>query len=168
MKRTAFLFICITPVCIYAQNNLPAWALGNFTRAASAPVISPNTGSKFYDPMKKDSVAWESNDTFNPAAVIKNGKVVILYRAEDRSGIGIGERTSRIGYAESSDGLKMKRRTTPVIFPGEDAQKQNEWPGGCEDPRVAVTENGLYVMLYTQWNRKIARLGVATSRDLIH
>lgn len=37
---------------------------------------------------------------------------------------------------------------------------------GCEDPRVAVTEDGLYVMLYTQWNRKQARLAVATSRDL--
>ena len=29
-----------------------------------------------------------------------------------------------------------------------------------------VTDDGLYVMLYTQWNRKQARLAVATSRDL--
>jgi predicted GH43/DUF377 family glycosyl hydrolase len=30
-----------------------------------------------------------------------------------------------------------------------------------------MTEDGTYVMLYTMWNRKQARLGVATSRDLI-
>ena len=41
-----------------------------------------------------------------------------------------------------------------------------ENPGGCEDPRIAMTSDGLYVMLYTQWNRKQARLAVATSRDL--
>ena len=41
-------------------------------------------------------------------------------------------------------------------------------PGGCEDPRIAVTEDGLYVMAYTAWNRKVPRLCIATSRDLIH
>jgi predicted GH43/DUF377 family glycosyl hydrolase len=49
-----------------------------------------------------------------------------------------------------------------------DAFKSIEWPGGCEDPRVAMTEDGLYVMLYTAWNRKTPRLAVATSRDLIY
>jgi predicted GH43/DUF377 family glycosyl hydrolase len=32
---------------------------------------------------------------------------------------------------------------------------------------VAVTEDGTYVLFYTQWNRKLPRLGVATSKDLI-
>ncbi len=117
--------------------------------------------------MKGDSVAWESNDTFNPAVAVKDGRIVVLYRAEDKSGVGIGHRTSRIGHAVSADGLAFDRKKTPVLFPGEDSQKPNEWPGGCEDPRVAVTPGGLYVMLYTQWNRKVARLGVATSRDLV-
>src|SRR5690606_37735452 len=71
-----------------------------------------------------------------------------------------------IGIAESKDGIRMKREKKPVFYPNEDAQKENEWPGGCEDPRIAVTADGLYVMLYTQWNRKVARLAVATSRDL--
>ncbi|MDP4228588.1 MAG: glycoside hydrolase family 130 protein, partial [Bacteroidota bacterium] len=39
---------------------------------------------------------------------------------------------------------------------------------GCEDPRVAVTEDGTYLMLYTQWNHKVPRLAAATSRDLVH
>jgi predicted GH43/DUF377 family glycosyl hydrolase len=151
------------------QNLLPSWAFGGFVRAREVnPVISPTDKTSFYCPMKKVAVAWESNDTFNPAAAVKDGKVVVLYRAEDKSGVAIGERTSRLGYAESDDGLSFKRRTVPVLYPGEDSQKEFEYPGGCEDPRVAVTEDGTYVMIYTQWNRKVARLGVATSRDLVN
>ena len=121
----------------------------------------------FLDPMTKKMVAWEANYTFNPAAVVKDGKIVVLYRAEDKTGVEIGTRTSRIGYAVSTDGLTFKRNTKPVLYPAEDSQKKFEWPGGCEDPRVAVTENGTYVMFYTQWNHKVPRLGVATSKDLL-
>jgi predicted GH43/DUF377 family glycosyl hydrolase len=149
-------------------NVLPEWALGGFERPAGAnPVIGPLPGTKFYCPMSKREVNWEESDTFNPAAVVKGDNIFVLYRAEDNSGIGIGKRTSRIGLAESSDGIKMSRRSTPVMFPDEDDMKKYEWPGGCEDPRVAVTEDGLYVMTYTSWNRDKARLCVATSRDLI-
>ena len=97
---------------------------------------------------------------------MKNGKIIVLYRAEDSSAQGIGKRTSRIGYAESKDGVTMTRLDTPVLFPADDEFADIENPGGCEDPRVAMTEDGLYVMLYTAWNRKKARLAVATSRDL--
>ena len=37
-----------------------------------------------------------------------------------------------------------------------------------EDLWIRVNEDGTYVMMYTQWNRKCARLGVATSRDLVN
>jgi len=150
-------------------KTLPSWAFGGFVRAPGVnPVISPTDKTLFNCPMKKVPVAWESNDTFNPAAAVKDGKVVVLYRAEDKSGVAIGERTSRLGYATSSDGLSFQRRPLPVFYPGEDSQKEFEYPGGCEDPRVAVTEDGTYVLIYTQWNRKVARLGSATSRDLIN
>jgi beta-1,2-mannosidase len=150
------------------KNPLPDWALGGFVRPKGVnPVISPDSTSRFMDPMNRKMVDWESNDTFNPAATIKDGKIVVLYRAEDKAGRAIGKRTSRIGYAESSDGITFKRRKTPVLFPSDDSQKAMEWPGGCEDPRVAVTSDGLYVIFYTQWNQDKARVGVATSRDLI-
>ena len=116
--------------------------------------------------MRKEQVKWEESDIFNPAATVKDGKIVVLYRAEDNSAQGIGKRTSRIGYAESVDGVTMKRFDSPVLFPGGDDFESIECPGGCEDPRVAMTEDGLYVMLYTAWNRKTPRLAVATSRDL--
>jgi predicted GH43/DUF377 family glycosyl hydrolase len=150
-------------------GTLPGWALGPFVRPAGRnPILSPDTTS-FYDPMSRRRLNWESGDVFNSAAITRQGKVVVLYRAEDRSGDAIiGGHTSRIGMAESTDGIAMKRRKEPVLFPAEDAQKPNEWPGGCEDPRVAVTEEGKYVLLYTQWNRKVPRLAVATSTDLLH
>jgi predicted GH43/DUF377 family glycosyl hydrolase len=151
------------------QTVLPDWAFGGFVRPSGInPIISPVASSTFYDPMSKSLVHWESNDTFNPAAAVKNGRIVVLYRSEDKTGVKIGTRTSRLGYAESKDGLHFKRKTKPVFYPGNDSQKKYEWPGGCEDPRVSVTEKGTYVVFYTQWNRDVPRLGVATSKDLIH
>lgn len=148
-------------------SEFPDWAWTDFQRPVGInPIISPDSTTYFYCPMRQDSVAWEASDTFNPAAIIYDGKVVVLYRAEDNSAIGIGSRTSRLGYAYSEDGLRFTKQSAPVLYPGEDGQKELEYPGGCEDPRVAVTEDGLYVMLYTQWNRKQVRLAVATSRNL--
>lgn len=145
------------------------WPLGNFIRPPHVnPVIAPDSISRFWCPMNEKQVDWESNDTFNPAAIAKDGTLYVLYRAEDKYGVGIGFRTSRIGLAASKDGLTFTRRPAPVLYPDKDAQEEMEWPGGCEDPRIAVTEEGIYVILYTQWNRQVPRIGVATSRDLIN
>ncbi|HMM02587.1 MULTISPECIES: glycoside hydrolase family 130 protein [unclassified Dysgonomonas] len=150
------------------SNNLPDWAFGGFVRPDGVnPLIEPDPATKFFCPMQKDSVGWEESDTFNPAAVVKDGKIYVLYRAEDNSATGIGKRTSRIGLAESPDGITMQLRNTPVLYPAEDNNKEYEWEGGCEDPRVAMTEDGTFVMMYTAWNRQVPRLCVATSKDLI-
>ena len=77
------------------------WVLGPFVRPEGVnPVISPRM-TTFQCPMRKQLVKWEESDTFNPAATVKDGKIIVLYRAEDNSAQGIGKRTSRIGYAES-------------------------------------------------------------------
>lgn len=169
--RKCYLFILflILFTGINAQeNNLPAWALGGFVRPEGVnPVIKPAPENLFNCPMQKRLIGWEESDTFNPAATVKDGKIYVLYRAEDNTATGVGSRTSRIGLAESTDGIRMERRKTPVMYPDEDNAKEYEWPGGCEDPRVAVTEDGLYVMMYTTWNHKTPRLAVATSRDLL-
>lgn len=151
-----------------ASQGTVSWSMTPFERPVNPqPIISPNDKSTFLDPMSGKTIHWEANDTFNPAAVVKGDSVYVIYRAEDKSGVGIGERTSRLGLASSADGLLMKTRTQPIVFPTEDNQKEFEWPGGCEDPRVAVTEDGTYLMLYTQWNKKVPRLAVATSKDLV-
>lgn len=171
-----FVVMCFLRTASYATdkkgnrtNVLPDWTIGGFIRPPHAnPIIIPDATSVFDCPMRGTKVGWEESDVFNPATTVKNGKIYVLYRAEDNSAKGIGTRTSRIGLAESADGITMTRRTRPVMFPDNDAMKDYEWPGGCEDPRVAVTEDGLYVMAYTAWNRKVPRLCIATSRDLIN
>ena len=145
-----------------------AWALGPFVRPEGANPVLEARPTEFMCPMRGEKVKWEESYVFNPAAVAKDGRIAVLYRAEDNSGQGIGKRTSRIGYADSRDGVTMKRRKAPVLYPGGDDFTDIDCTGGCEDPRVAVTDDGLYVMLYTSWNRKTPRLSVATSRDLIH
>ena len=54
------------------------------------------------------------------------------------------------------------------MYPAPDDQSFQEFPGGCEDPRIVDTEEGTYVMTYTQWNQEVAVLGVATSDDLVN
>lgn len=165
-----FLFVsCVSTKSDVATTKDIVWTLGGFERPQGVnPIISPDSTTTFLDPMSDSLVRWEENDTFNPGAVVKDGKVYVLYRAEDKYGIGIGFRTSRLGLAESKDGIHFTQHKEPVLFPAKDDQKEFEWPGGIEDPRLAVTENGTYVVFYTQWNRDVPRLGVATSKDLIN
>ena len=170
-KSIVFALVALLALtgCKSTSKQSKPWALGPFKRPVNVgAVISPDTNSVFFCPMRGEAVKWEGSDTFNPAATVLNGRVVLLYRAEDNSAIGIGQRTSRIGYASSPDGLFFQRHGAPVLYPSQtDDQADLECPGGCEDPRVVMTEDGLYVMMYTQWNRKQARLAVATSRDLV-
>ncbi len=154
-----------------AQNAPPpAWTIAPFTRpAAGNPVISPDASAVFEDPIRKAPVHWESLHTFNPAAVVRNGKIYVLYRAEDDTGaMEIGMHTSRLGLAESADGIHFTRRPEPVFYPANDAQKSREWPGGVEDPRIVESPDGGYVLTYTQWNRQTYSVGIATSHDLLH
>jgi beta-1,2-mannosidase len=144
--------------------------IGPFARPATGnPVITPRPESTFIDPVRKTAVNWEALHTFNPAAVVKDGKIYVLYRAEDASGsMSIGGHTSRLGLAESADGVHFSRRADPVFYPAPDAQQGREWPGGVEDPRIVEAEDGTYVLTYTQWNQKTYSVGIATSHDLEH
>jgi len=152
-----------------AQTAAP-WQIGPFMRPASGnPVIAPRPESTFTDPILKAPAHWEALHTFNPAAIVREGKIFVLYRAEDDSGaMQIGGHTSRLGLAESSDGIRFTRTDAPVFFPAKDKQKSREWLGGVEDPRIVEREDGTYVLTYTQWNRKTYSVGIATSRDLTH
>jgi predicted GH43/DUF377 family glycosyl hydrolase len=114
-------------------------------RLLNKPIISPQ------------GTTWESAGTFNPAVIRHGGKVVMLYRAQDLAG------TSRLGYAESDDGLHFARRREPVLSPETEYEKD----GGVEDPRL-VEIGGRYILTYTGYNKKAAQLCMAESRDLIH
>lgn len=168
----AFVF-AVLPCSSIAQDAVkaqtPKWLVGPFTRPVDAPVISPRPESVFTDPVSGKPVHWEALHTFNPAAIVRDGKVYVLYRAEDDSGqMVIGEHTSRLGLAESDDGIHFRRSAEPVFYPARDSQEENEVPGGVEDPRIVEREDGLYVLTYTQWarNRNVYTVGIATSKDL--
>ena len=118
---------------------------GAWKRAASEPILSP------------EGTTWESAGTFNPAVVAHDGKIVMLYRVQDVGG------TSRLGYAESTDGIHFTRRPEPVLSPETDYEKD----GGVEDPRLQKLGD-TYYLTYTGYNKKDAQLCLAASRDLVH
>ena len=168
-RPLAALSLCATTAAGLGAQAPRDWMLGPFEKPrASNPVLVPRSASTFRSPVSDSTVRWEEYATFNPGAIVRNGKVMLLYRAEDSGGDErIGGHTSRLGLAESSDGLRFTRRDAPVLYPDRDEQQKNEWPGGVEDPRLVETEDGTYVLTYTQWNRDVPRLAVATSRDLL-
>jgi beta-1,4-mannooligosaccharide phosphorylase len=125
-----------------AKPTSPSWQLGPFTRPTNAPVITPNKTSLFTDPIAKAPIHWESLHTFNPAAIVRDNKIYVLYRAEDDTGkMQIGEHTSRLGLATSTDGITFTRLPEPVFYPAPDAQQSREWPGGVEDPRIVESDS---------------------------
>ncbi len=172
MKISNYFLFALTAISMAScakTESVPSpeeWAWLNFERISDSPVLAPDTTVTFECPMRGEAVKWMESDVFNPAATVKNDSIIVLYRSEDNSAQGIGSRTSRIGYAASTDGVNFIYEPAPVLYPGNDSESEHEVPGGCEDPRVAMTADGTYVMMYTQWNRQIPRLAVATSKDL--
>ena len=163
-------FPCILLWLLFFSLNSLAqekpWMIAPFIKLDSVnPVLTPGN-LKFNDPILTKLVAWEEKYVFNPAAVVRKGKVYLLYRAEDTVKKLAG--VSRIGLAESTDGIHFTRRTSPVLYPMNDDFKKYEWEGGCEDPRIVEDDKGTYYMTYTAYDGTTARLFVATSRDLIN
>jgi len=141
------------------------WSILPFVKVDSAnPILLAVKTTIFYCPISKKQVFWEANDVYNPTAIVRNGKVYMIYRAEDTVKSVNG--TSRLGLAESEDGIHFKRLPTPVFYPDNDEMKKYEWMGGCEDPRIVEDSAGTYVMTYTAYDGKTARLCVASSKDL--
>lgn len=136
-------------------------------RVPVEPVIRPDAAAVFDDPLRKGQVHWMAAHAFNPASVVRDGRVVVLFRAEDRPDEKvIGFHTSRLGYAWSDDGEHFRHRPAPVLYPDEDREKQAEWDGGCEDPRLCEGPDGTCYVTYTQWNHNRVRLGIATRAGL--
>lgn len=143
------------------------WELGPFEKLIQAdPCLIGSDEVTFFCPIRRDSVYWEAGDIFNPSAIVRDGKIFLLYRADDNVGRYNG--TSRIGLAWSEDGLKFTRHPEPVLYPDNDFMKPYEWEGGIENPHVIEDENGTYYLTYTAFNGTDAKLCVATSHDLFH
>ncbi len=171
MRITRYLLLVLFAAGIFSCQQKPTqqaqkdWETGPFVKVDSVnPILGPRD-TKWYCPVRKDTVKWEGKDVFNPAAVVRDGKVYMLYRAEDFVGKHNG--TSRIGLAVSDDALHFERYPVPVFYPDNDPYLEMEWEGGVEDPRVIEDENGAYYMTYTAYDGKRTKLCIATSKDLI-
>jgi predicted GH43/DUF377 family glycosyl hydrolase len=143
------------------------WMLGPFTRTQTTPTLRADASRTYLNAITGQTDAWMSGNAFNPALAVRNDELILLFRAEDAPGLGVGHHTSTIGYAESQNGHTFAILDHPVLFPARDHQRAQEWLGGCEDPRV-VAVGGVWYMTYTAYNGKVARLSIATSPDLKH
>lgn len=181
----SFVLVCIGLLTLNActtteQVSDNDWQLTGFIKVDSLnPILQPAGAQKFQCPIQKEEITWESRNVLNPSAVVKDGKVHLLYRAQDGPG------TSRIGLALSEDGVNFERLPVPVFYPAEDEMKKYEWNymkltgepytddcvsclfDGVEDPRVVNNPEGGYVMTYTAYDGRTARLALATSSDLM-
>lgn len=144
-----------------------SWALLPFEKVDHVnPVLLPDSTLSFFCPIRQESVKWAQKDVFNPAAVVRNDSIYMIFRAEDIVGKHAG--TSRLGLAVSADGFNFSKLPEPVFYPANDAMKTYEWEGGVEDPRIIESEDGRYIMTYTSYDGKVARLCLASSKDLIN
>src|SRR5579871_638778 len=143
--RRCVAILPVVSVALFASLAQQPPSKAKWQRLSRSPILAPRG---------KD---WESSGTFNPAVNAKDGKFVMLYRAQDDRG------TSRLGYAESFDGIHFDRQADPVFSPETGYEKD----GGVEDPRLVRIANTFY-LTYTGYNKKDAQLCLATSRDLIH
>lgn len=153
-----FTFFCFLNF-LAAQND---WQIKGFKKLDQAnPILQPDLSQEFFCPLAGKKIKWESKNVLNPCAIIKDGKVHLLYRAQDSLG------TSRIGLATSSDGVYFTKRSTPVLYPEQDKFLMFENKGGIEDPRIVETNDGGYFLTYTSYDGKTARLCGAFSKDLL-
>ena len=143
------------------------WALGPFVKLRS-PILTPNPNATFLCPVSGKSVKWEQQNVYNPAAVVRAGKVHLLYRADDTVKHKTWNRTCRTGLAVSKDGRRFTRHPKPILYPDNDACKKYEWVGGVEDIHITEDQAGTYYVYYTAWSGKSDSMIVASSKDLLH
>jgi predicted GH43/DUF377 family glycosyl hydrolase len=122
-----------------------------FGKAEENPIVGPKSES-----------SWESLQTFNPAVLLENQKVHILYRAIGDDGI------SRIGYAMSENGIDIHDRSLEPVFTFYSKLKDSKgahpysnlqytsggsWHG-TEDPRVTKFGDTVFMLFvaFDGWN----------------
>ena len=144
------------------QGRIPLWIAAMMTAAgvlliASSQPLSITAERVSDSPVITDGPQWASFGIFNPGAIAIDNKTVLLFRAQDRN------HTSRIGYADSTDGVHFNVHPEPLLSPETEYEKG----GGLEDPRV-LKIGKTYYLTYTGYDLHSAQLCLATSTDLIH
>ncbi len=122
------------------------------------PILLPQLGER----------SFEGACVYNPAAVVKDGKVHLLYRAEE----GYYDRyVSRVALAISEDGFAFERYPNNPIIDRDPAREEEK--RGIEDLRLIETKQG-YFLTYTAYaglnEEGITQIKLcgALSKDLVH
>lgn len=131
-----------------------------FKKSLLNPILRPGTSP------------WTAEAVMNPAATVLDGRTHLVYRAIGMDGV------SRLGYASSADGIVFderlpypiyaarnpgggihgsRRRYSPVMYPSG-----GSW-GGCEDPRMAVIDDTVYVTfnMFENWMLRVAVISMS-------
>ncbi len=122
--------------------------LVNLKRFYNNPIITPDRNSE-----------WQSQGTFNPAALYDDGKVHLLFRAVGMNGM------SCFGYASTKDGFNIDEVSSePAYLPRKEFEGISTAPsrrsdifrsgggwGGCEDPKLTAIDNRVY-LTYVAFN----------------
>lgn len=107
------------------------------TRYFANPIITP-----------KPNLPWQSKAVFNPAAVLIDHQVHLVYRAMG------SDNTSVLAYAKSTGGFTITHQSdTPIYVPSYDFEikKAPLSFSGCEDPRMTIIDDYLY-LCYTAYD----------------
>lgn len=155
-----FIFLAFISLVIIAasahrrKKNIEDIQSAKTNNVAEHPILVRSQKNPVIVPHDRNS--WESAAVFNPAAIMLDGKVHLLYRAMGDDGV------SRVGYASSDDGINFVQRSkkpvfTPRIGMGIPAQhigpkvySVQRYPSGggwagCEDPRIVQHGERLYM-----------------------
>lgn len=138
------------------------------SRHPKNPILRPNPKN-----------AWETKAVFNPAAILVDGKVHLLYRAIGDTDVSV------LGYAQSEDGVHFVRHDEPAYIPREPFEGVRVkgtkihlpgpyesggggW-GGCEDPRLTRVGDILYLtyVAYDGWSAPRVAMANITVKDFL-
>jgi len=133
-------YVCLSSVSldeliatlIHHRHSVP-----KLIRFSGNPIITPRSG-----------VDWESRATFNPAAILIDSTIYIVYRAMSL------DNTSVLGLAQSQDGITItNRESNPICLPEHhfETKKNTNSFSGCEDPRLTQIGDKIY-MCYTAYD----------------
>lgn len=120
-----------------------------FTRIGTAPLIEANP-----------SLDWEAGGVFAPAIIYENNTWRMLYRAYGK------DKISRLGYAESHNGLEWQKNIVPRVIPDD----TNLEYSGVEDPRIVKLDDK-YFVTYTAYSDKTrfvkTRIRILETKDFV-
>lgn len=120
------------------------------------PVLQRASDNPLLSPIKTNS--WESEAVYNPAAILLNGIVHLIYRAAGNDWLTV------FGYATSKDGIHIDERLPYPVFRCGSLNKYNPYSShqfqhyssggsvcGSEDPRLVQIGQTIF-MTYTYYD----------------